>query len=136
MSETVVKAPEHVTDFISDITYERGVPEDIRYKYSEKTKIVRAAAPRLTVMIWDDAVELNYGDYLIVNPFIPFAVVPDPGPAPAPEATYELLSLRAVSNGADGEPANCYMMSSSSYTVRETDPEFFELETSSAAKPR
>ena len=47
MSETVVKAPEHVTDFISDITYERGVPEDIRFKYSEKTKIVRAVPATL-----------------------------------------------------------------------------------------
>jgi AraC-like DNA-binding protein len=128
MSETVVKAPDHVTDFISDITYERGVPEGIRYKYSEKTKIVRSAAPKLTVMIWDDAVTLDYGDYLIINPFIPFAIVPDTGAAPAPEATYELLSLRAVVNDADGKPLNCYMMSSSSYPVRGSDPEFPELD--------
>lgn len=128
MSETVVKAPEHVTDFISDITYERGVPEDIRFKYSEKTKIVRAVAAQLTVMIWDAAVTLSSGDYLIINPFIPFAIVPDYKAELVPEATYELLSLRAVVNDADGEPANCFMMSSSSYTVRRTDPEFFELD--------
>ena len=128
MSETVVKAPEHVTDFISDITYERGVPEDLRYRYSEKTKIIRAAAQHLTVMIWDDAVTLSYGDYLIVNPFVPFAIVPDFKAEIVPEATYELISLRAVVNDADGEPEKCYMMSSSSHTVREADPEYYELD--------
>lgn len=117
MPEKYLRSYNRASGITSHFSFEKGTAAGTDYRVTADTAIIHATGEKLFVMVKDSCEALDAGDFLIINPFLPFSIVDHPE---KPGQTYEMISFRATTD--TWNRSTCFLFDAGRTHITSSDP--------------
>ena len=119
MAEEYTRNIINITGVTSHYSFMSSTASDIHFRLGAETVIIRSTCEKLYVMVQDTCVTVEHGEFLLIDPFTPYSVIPNPD---AEEQTYDLFSFRATTDPWDNK--TCFFFSKGSLKLSSSDIDY------------
>ena len=122
MSADYLKTAKNISGISSNISYVRDVASGTDFSLRAETVIIHSLKDRLYVMTRDNCHTVERGNFIAIDPFVPFSVIVHPE---RPPQEYEMLAFRATTDSWN--KTSCFSFDSDFITVNAGDRVYAEF---------